>query len=158
MLIKVNSFKHLFTFISLVILAYHLINLFLFWPDIPDRIAIHSTKGEPDNWGSKYFVLVMPIIGLLIWWLLGLLTKNPEKLNYINLTEKNREQQYNMSKKIMVLIQNLVLISSILANESFVRYSVGIENNVFSFLPLLLTAVMLLAVFFNLIWAVRLKE
>lgn len=158
MLIKVKSFKLLFTFISIAILVYHSINLFSFWPDIPDRIAIHFTKGEPDNWGSKYFVLVMPLIGLLIWSLLGLLTKNPEKLNYINLTEKNREKQYNMSKNMMIVIQNLVFISSILANESFVRYSVGIENNVFSILPLLLTAVMLLAVFFNLIWAIRLKE
>ncbi|WP_158638474.1 DUF1648 domain-containing protein [Metabacillus litoralis] len=137
---------------------YHLINLFLLWSDIPDRIAIHFTNDVPDNWGSKFFVLIMPIIGLLLWWLIGLFTKHPEKLNYINLTAKNREKQYNMSKNIMIFIQHLVLIISILANESFIRYSVGIENSVLNFLPLFLTAIMFLAVFYNLIWAARLKE
>ncbi|MBM7602764.1 putative membrane protein [Metabacillus crassostreae] len=158
MSVKIKSFKFLLSFISVGILVYHLINLFLFWPDIPDRIAIHFTNGEPDNWGSKFFVLIMPIIGLLLWWLIGLFTKHPEKLNYINLTEKNREKQYNMSKKMMIFIQHLVLIISILANESFIRYSVGIENSVLNFFPLILTAIMLLAVFYNLIWAARLKE
>ncbi|MFB9860016.1 DUF1648 domain-containing protein [Salinicoccus siamensis] len=155
---KVKSFKSVFYIISSIILVYHLVNLFLFWPNMPDRIAIHFTMGEPDNWGSKYFVLIMPTIGLLMWWLIGLLTKHPEKLNYINLTEKNREKQYNMSEKIMTLIQNLVLIASILANESLIRHAVGIENNVFNFLPLFLTGIMVLAVFYNLIWAARLKE
>ncbi|MBU5267245.1 DUF1648 domain-containing protein [Virgibacillus proomii] len=51
MKINVNSIKFLFTFVSVVILVYHLKNLLLFWPDIPDHIAIHFTNGEPDNWG-----------------------------------------------------------------------------------------------------------
>ncbi|TXC92719.1 DUF1648 domain-containing protein [Metabacillus litoralis] len=156
--VKIKSFKFLLSFISMGILVYHLINLFLLWSDIPDRIAIHFTNDVPDNWGSKFFVLIMPIIGLLLWWLIGLFTKHPEKLNYINLTAKNREKQYNMSKNIMIFIQHLVLIISILANESFIRYSVGIENSVLNFLPLFLTAIMFLAVFYNLIWAARLKE
>lgn len=155
---KVKSFKYLLTSISVLILVYHLINMFQFWPEIPERIAIHFTKGEPDNWGLKYFLLVIPLIGLFSWWLIGLLTKRPEKLNYINLTEKNREKQYTMAKKIMILMQNLLFIISIFANESLLRYAAGMENGVFNFFSLFLLAVILISLFFNLIWAATLKE
>lgn len=100
----------------------------------------------------------MPLIGLLTWWLIGLLTRSPEKLNYINVTEKNQEKQYNMLKKIMILIQNLAFIIFILTNEAFIRYAVGIENSVFIFLTMLLLAVILLALFYNLIWTARLNK
>lgn len=124
MVVKGKSFKLLLGIVSLFVLAYHLINLLLIWPDIPNRIAIHFTNGEPDNWGSKYFLLVMPLIGVVSWWLIGLLTKHPDKLNYINLTKENREKQYKKTSKIMILNQNISLILFILGNEAFLRYAI----------------------------------
>ncbi|WP_207667451.1 hypothetical protein [Clostridium sp. 1xD42-85] len=121
--------------------------MFIFWSEIPVRIAIYFTKGGADNWGSKYFLLAIPLIGLFVWWLIGLLTKRLEKLNYINLTEKNREKQYTMSKRIMILMQNLFFVISIFANESLLRYAEGMENGVFNFLSLFLLAVILVSLF-----------
>jgi len=110
--------------------------LFLLWTDVPGNIVIHFANGEPENWGSKYFLLIMPVIGLLIWWLLGELTKYPEKLNYINLTDENREIQYKMSCRVLWIIQNLSFITFILGNEAFLRYAIGDNDNTFFFLSI----------------------
>ena len=144
-------------FLSLILLGYHLIHLFLLWTDVPGNIVIHFENGEPDNWGSRYFLLIMPVIGLLIWWLLGKLTKYPEKLNYINLTDENREIQYKMSCRVLWIIQNLSFITFILGNEAFLRYATGDNDNTFFFLSIFSLVFVLLATFYNLIWAARLK-
>lgn len=155
--LREKRLKLVLGFISLFVFSYHLVNLFLFWEDIPNRIAIHFTNDEPDNWGTKYFLLIMPFIGVLTWWLIGLLTKRPDKLNYINLTEYNREKQYKKAKKIIILNQNLFFILFILANEAFLRYVIDKENSLFLFLPISLLVVALLSSFYHLIWAARLK-
>lgn len=72
-----------------------------------------------------------PVLGLLTWWLLGILTKNPAKFNYINLTEKNRDKQYEMSGKIMGIHQNIILIIFVLLNESFLRRAIGTDDSIF---------------------------
>lgn len=155
--IKDNSLKLVLGLVSLIMLVYHLINLFLFWSDIPNRIAIHFTNGEPDNWGSKYFLLIMPFIGVITWWLIGLLTKHPDKLNYINLSDKNCEEQYKKTSKILILNQNIYFIIFILTNEAFLRYATDRENDLFIFLPIALLVVSLLSFLYNLFWATRLK-
>lgn len=155
--IKDNSLKLVLGLVSLIMLVYHLINLFLFWSDIPNRIAIHFTNGEPDNWGSKYFLLIMPFIGVITWWLIGLLTKHPDKLNYINLSDKNCEEQYKKTSKILILNQNIYFIIFILTNEAFLRYTTDRENDLFIFLPIALLVVSLLSFLYNLFWATRLK-
>lgn len=135
-MIKVKTIKLVLFSISGVVLIYHLVNLMLFWPEIPERIAIHFTGEEPDIWGTKNFLLIIPFPALLVWWLIGLLTKHPEKLNYINLTEKNREKQYNMASSVMLLTQNLSFIILILANESLLRNALEMENSILNFLSI----------------------
>lgn len=151
-----NWFK-IITLFSILALGFHLIHLYAVWSDIPDRIAIHFTSGEPNNWGSKYFLLFMPIVGLLIWWLLGRISKHPEKLNYINLTEKNRDRQYKMTGNIMVIIQNLSLFSVIFANEAFLKSAISTDDNLFFILSIVSLALLLIVTLYNVIWAIRLN-
>jgi len=143
--------------LTVILLGYHLIHLILLWTDVPANIAIHFTNGEPDNWGSKYFLLIMPVTGFLTWWSLGVLIKHPEKLNYINLTEENRDKQHKMTSKILVVIQNLPFIMFIFGNEAFLKYAIGDGNYIFLFLSIFSLVLVLLVLFYNLVWAARLK-
>jgi hypothetical protein len=145
-------------FFSFVVLFCHLIHLIVVWTEIPSNISIHFINGEPNKWGSKLFLLVMPPIGLLTWWLLGKLTKHPEKLNYINLNDKNRKIQYKMTQKIMVATQNLAFLTFIFANESFLMNALGSNNETIFFVLSIASIVLILLVnFYNLVWAARLK-
>ena len=92
--------------------------LFYLWTDIPERIAVHFTNETPDNWGPKYILHIMPILGIFIWFLIDLLVEKLEKLNYINLTEANKEIQFSRTRIVMILIQNLSFMTIVLANEA----------------------------------------
>lgn len=92
-------FKTALLVISVIAFCYHSFHLFYLWSEIPIQIPIHFSNDTPDNWGSKYFLLLMPVIGLLISFLIGLLAKKPEKLNYVNLTEENKRTQFSRTKK-----------------------------------------------------------
>lgn len=156
---KNKGWTKVLTFFAFIVLGYHIVHLILLWPSIPGRIAIHFTNGEPDNWGSKYVLLIMPVIGLVSWWLVGKLTKHPKKFNYINLTEKNRDKQYKMSRKIFTIHQNLILFIFIFGNESFFRKAVGGDNDdMFFTLSIGSVILMLLVIFYHVIWAARLKD
>lgn len=145
-------------FLSISALVSHWIHIISVWTDIPDRIAIHFTNDEPDHWGSKYVLLVMPVIALLVWWLLGKLTKHPEKFNYIHLTDKNRNKQYKMAGNMMAIIQNLALLLFIFANEAFLRSAIRTDDDIFFILSIVSLVLMLLVILYNVIWAARLKD
>ncbi|MGM8215368.1 DUF1648 domain-containing protein [Bacillaceae bacterium W0354] len=155
---KGKDWTKVLAFFSIVLLVAHLVHLIYLMGDIPDRIAIHFTNEEPDRWGSKYLLLIMPVIGFLVWWLLGKLAKHPNKLNYINLTEENRDKQYRMASKITAILQNLSLLTFLSANEEFLSYAIGTHKIIYLTLTIILLVLALLVVIYNLIWAARLKN
>jgi Protein of unknown function (DUF1648) len=144
--------------ISTTILLYHTFHLFYLWSEIPNTIAIHFSKGEPDQWGSKYFLFIMPIVSILTWFLIRLVAKKPEKLNYVNLTEGNKEIQYAKADKVMVLIQHLGSITFIFANEAFLRNAVGMESRLPFSMAIVLLCICFMAPIYHLFWAATLKN
>ena len=154
---KNKSFKLTLIIISTAIFLYHVFHLLYLWSEIPNQIAIHFSSGKPDNWGSKFILFIMPAISVLIWFLMGLLVKNTDKLNYINLTEENKEIQYSKAEKVTLLLQYLSSITFIFANEALLRNSVEME----SFMPLSIAIVLLticfIAPIYLLFWATSLK-
>ncbi|MGM0843698.1 MAG: DUF1648 domain-containing protein [Bacillota bacterium] len=158
-MVKIAEWPKMFSYFSFIALLLNLMHVIMVWTEIPSSISIHFINGEPDRWGSKLFLLIMPLVGLLLWWLLGKLAKHPEKFNYINLTDKNREKQYKMTGKVMVLIQNLSLLAFVLANEEFLRNAAGSNSsNIFLVLSIVSMGIIPLAFFYNLVWAARLKD
>ncbi|MFI8575331.1 DUF1648 domain-containing protein [Rossellomorea aquimaris] len=144
--------------LSTTILLYHTFHLFYLWSEIPDTIAIHFSKGEPDQWGSKYFLFIMPIVSILIWFFIGLLAKKPEKLNYVNLTEENKKVQYVKAEKVMVFIQYMGAVTIIFANEAFLRNAVGMESGFPFSIAIVLLAICFMAPIYHLFWAATLKN
>jgi hypothetical protein len=154
---KNKPFKLTLTIISISIFLYHGFNLFYLWSDIPNQIAIHFSNDQPDNWGSKYFLLIMPIISILFWLLLQLLVRKPEKLNYVNLTERNKEIQFLKAEKVMLLIQSLGSISFLFANEAFLRSAIGMEITLPLSIAIVLLAICMIAPLYLLFWSATLK-
>ena len=152
-----KPFKITILIISIFIFCYHVFNLFSLWSTIPERIAIHFMNDMADNWGSKYFLLIMPIVSIFVWYLIGLLVKKPEKMNYINLTEANKEIQFSRTEKVMILVQNFSFLFFIFANEAFLRSTVEMESNIPFIISLSLLALCFIAPIYLLIWAATLK-
>lgn len=154
---KNNRIKLILTIFSIAILFYHGLNLYYFWSDIPNEIAIHFSNDKPDQWGSKYFLVIMPILSILFWFLIGIIARKPETLNYINLTEKNKEIQYLKAERVLLFIQNIGSVTFIFTNEAFLRSAAGMETTVPLFIAIALLVVCLIAPLYLLIWAATLK-
>jgi len=58
--------------------------LFLIWNKLPEQIPIHwNLGGEVDNFGSKYFLNLLPLFNILIYLFLLVVPKiDPKKINF----------------------------------------------------------------------------
>lgn len=149
--------KVLLFIFSFSIFCYHLFHLITLWTNIPDRIAIHFTNDTPDNWGPKYILIIMPLLSMILWNLIGLFAKNPEKMNYVNLTDANKEMQYARAEKVMILMQNFGSLSLIFANDALLKHSVGIDSSLPIIISLTLLGICFIAPIYLFIWAATLK-
>ncbi len=155
---KIEPFKWTLIIISTTTLIYHAFHIFSLWSEIPNTIAIHFSKGEPDHWGSKYFLFLMPIVSILTWFLIGFLAKKPEKLNYIHLTEENKNRQYGKAERVLVLIQYLGSLIFVFANEAFLKDAVGMKSGLPYSITMVLLVICLVAPIYHLFWAATLKQ
>jgi uncharacterized membrane protein len=86
--------------------------LILKWNTLPNEVPAHfNGAGEVDRWGSKWELIILPIIGLFIMVLMEILEKFPEVHNYPSrLNEANAEKFYLLSRKLANMLKNICLI------------------------------------------------
>jgi uncharacterized membrane protein len=80
---------------------------------LPDIIATHfDLNGNPDGFGSKYTIWLLPVIVSLIYILIYALTRYPHKFNYLTkITEHNAHKQYKLASRSMrIILFNITLL------------------------------------------------
>lgn len=94
-----------FFIVSIIFLIYA-------WGKLPEEIPAHfNMAGEVNRWGSKYEILILPIIGLFTIVFLQVLEKFPHVHNYPKrLNESNAEAFYLNSRKLLNITKNMTLI------------------------------------------------
>lgn len=92
---KTKLEKVLFTMSILGLIAMF-IYVMLIWSELPETIPRHfNFKGEPDGFGGKGFILVLPFTALGIFILTTLLSQIPDAFNYpYNVTEEQKQRLY----------------------------------------------------------------
>lgn len=78
-------------------------SLIYFWPLIPETIPTHfGFSGEPDAWGSKSTLLILPVTSLALYLLLTVIGFFPRTYNYpFKITEKNALAQYELARALL---------------------------------------------------------
>lgn len=86
--------------------------LVVVWSHLPDQVPAHfNFKGEVDRYGSKYELIILPVIGLFTMLLLLTFEKHPEMHNYPKrFNESNAAQFYLHSRKMLNQLKNITLI------------------------------------------------
>ena len=81
------------------------------WNTLPNEVPAHyNASGEVDRWGSKYELLILPIIGALMAVLMQFIEKFPELHNYPErLNANNVKEFYLLSRKMANSIKNITL-------------------------------------------------
>jgi len=96
--------------ILLIMWSYTLLN----FNKLPKIIPIHfGFDGMPDNFGSKYFIFLLPILALLLYFFLGYNVK--EINNYpVEITKENKDAQ---------LVIGILAVKTIIAYVLFIFFT-----------------------------------
>lgn len=89
--------------LSLIVVFASIVYFAAEWTRLPSTVAIHfNGKGEPDGWGSKGILLILPLISLLLYIGVSKLVKYPHLFNYLQpITEANAPAQYLNARQMM---------------------------------------------------------
>lgn len=135
-----TRFEKLFDgFTAIVFLAW-IGYLLIVWGQLPDEVPAHyDSAGVVDRWGSKWELLLLPIIACLLTVFLAFLEKHPEWHNYLNLTEKNIKFQYKNSRMLLNVIKNEALLFFAYISFQSIQVALGKASSLgFAFLPIYL--------------------
>ena len=126
------------------------LTLFVFLK-LPTVIPTHfNASGQPDGFGNKLTILILPIIATLVYFGLTKLNQHPHTFNYISsITEDNAEKQYTIATRMLrvLKIALLIVFSHIILFTYFTTK--GITNGLgIWFLPLILSIVLIPIIFY----------
>lgn len=128
--IKKTKLDYFFEIISIISLSLSFIVITYYWGKFPDSVSIHyNALGQVDSFVPKYFLLILPLTGLLTYIGMTYLNRFPHIFNFpVEVSERNAELLYTIGKRLIsfmkMIICLLVLyitfsqVSSIIFNRS----------------------------------------
>jgi uncharacterized membrane protein len=98
--------------VTLAVLIAMIIYPVLMWNTLPDKLPMHyNAAGEIDRFGSRVELLILPVIGILMYGLLTLVTSFPSTWNIpVTITRENRIRVYQCTKSMLVLMKLEVVV------------------------------------------------
>lgn len=117
--------------------------IIVLWGKLPDEIPGHfNGAGEVDRWGTKMELFILPLVGLFLWILMGLLEKAPHMHNYpARLNKRNVKSFYLNSRKLLNELKNSCLLIFAMISFQTVQIALGKAQTLgWWFLPLLIIA------------------
>ncbi|GKV55356.1 hypothetical protein NCCP2222_13030 [Sporosarcina sp. NCCP-2222] len=120
------------------------------WGQLPDQVPGHfDAAGNIDRWGSKWELIILPIIAALLTVFMAFLEKHPEWHNYMNLNESNIEFQYKNSRLLLNIMKNEILVFFAYISFNSIQLALRKADSIgIAFLPVFLTVLFGTMIFF----------
>jgi uncharacterized membrane protein len=131
-------------FMSGGVLLFLIILLFQNWERIPDSIPTHfGASGKPNSWGSKYTLLLLPSILIIIYSGFTILSRYPHVYNYPwQITEENAERQYLLARTFLSWLKLEIILLFTFIEWTTIQVALGYSEGLgFKFLPISLIVV-----------------
>lgn len=113
---------------------------------LPDTIPVHfDFKGDPDRYGGKTSLILLPILTTLLYAGLTVINRYPHIFNYpVKITEENALRQYTHATRMIRLLKLIIILMFSIIVYFTYRTATGASEGIgMWFLPLLLVAVYL---------------
>ncbi len=145
--------------IGLLLFALSIGYTVFYWNALPDEVPIHfNGSGEVDGYGSKWVLLLMPMIGVGMLALLGFLERHPEWHNYPQrLSEDNALRFYTHSRTMLNRVKNVTLVLFAQIQVDIVRVPLGERDGLSIWITGTLIALMLVIIAVGAIRQMRIK-
>ena len=131
-------------FISGGVLLFLIVLLFQNWERIPDSIPTHfGGSGRPDDWGSKYTLLLLPFILIIIYSGFTILSRYPHVCNYPwRITEENAERQYLLARTFLCWLKLEIILLFTFIEWATIQLALGYSEGLrLTFLPISLIVI-----------------
>ena len=128
-------------FISITLLILMWVYCIVNYMELPDTIATHfNGAGEPNGYGSRQTVWIIPIIATVMYIGLFILNKYPHTHNYmVNITEENALKNYKFSTRIVRVVNFLCVLLMTYITYMIVESAFGKQFNLGTwFVPLII--------------------
>jgi len=101
-----------------------------YYPRLPETVPQHfNFKGEPDGWRGKGSLLIMPIIGVVLFTTLSVLSRFPHVFNYPwPITESNARRQYAISRQMLFAVKLALVVTFTYITWSMIGTALGSRN------------------------------
>lgn len=95
----------------------------VFYGRLPATVPTHfGFSGEPDGWGSKNAILLLPGIWLAIYVLLTVIGRFPWIYNLpVEITEKNALYEYSLARRMLVFMKTEMGVSFAYLEYTMIR-------------------------------------
>ena len=140
-----TGFQKMLEIVGIILLVLFVGFIAMSWGELPDKIPGHyNAAGIVDRWGNKGEILILPVITILLYGGLSVITLFPQMWNVPQTkNESNKYLVYSTSKTMLILMKIEVTV-----NFFFISYfSIKGRN-----LPALHTPIFLVMIFGTLIY------
>jgi hypothetical protein len=113
--------------LAVVAIIYMLVQLIMTWPTLPEKVPSHfNASGKADDWGSKSSMLILPMVALVMYTGLTVLSRFPHIFNFpVPITENNAVRQYRLAKSLLSFVKLDVLAIFLYIQASTIRTATG---------------------------------
>jgi len=109
---KRNKYNVFADIVCLVLLMGVIIYLFVAWGSLPDKVPGHyNAAGEIDRMGSRYELLITPIVGWLMYLGISVVERFPQVWNTgVTVTEENKERVYRVIRNMLSTLKIIMIL------------------------------------------------
>ena len=109
---KRNKYNVFADIVCLVLLMGVIIYLFVAWGSLPDKVPGHyNAAGEIDRMGSRYELLITPIVGWLMFLGMSAVERFPQIWNTgVTVTEENKERVYRVIRNMLSTLKIIMIL------------------------------------------------
>lgn len=83
------------------------------WNSTPERIPTHyALSGIPDTWGKKESLLFIPMVAVVLYIIMSIVTKYPHTFSFLwKDTGKTTKAQYQSARHLLVALKAEIILS-----------------------------------------------
>jgi len=109
---KNTKLQNIMEVASLLIIISMFLLVIIRWDSLPDKIPGHyNALGEVNRWGNKGELIILPIVSIMMYLLLTVVTAFPSIWNMpVTVTEENRVRVIGCTKNMMLLMKAEMLL------------------------------------------------
>jgi uncharacterized membrane protein len=125
--IRRTTFDWVIEIMAFLFLVFQIILPLIYYNHLPERIPVHfNGAGQPDGYGSRSTLWILPATSLFLYLLLTILEAFPYIYNFpVEITPDNAVTQYTLATRLIRILKTVLLIIFSFISYKTIKTSTG---------------------------------